>query len=85
MVCSMPLRQTEDFARSLVRLIGLNLSVQDDSTLSKRTINLELSECAQTLKIGSHIIIVSTGFKIYVKDEWRCQRTEDLAQASYCH
>ena len=70
MVCSMPLRQTEGFARSLVRLMGLGLNVPDYSTLSKRSINLELSELAQTLKPGSHIIIDSTGLKVYGKDEW---------------
>ena len=69
MVCSLPLRQTEGFARSLVRLIGLSLNIPDYSTLSKRSINLELSELAQTLKPGSHIIIDSTGLKVYGKDE----------------
>ncbi len=70
MVCSLPLRQTEGFARSLVRLMGLSLNIPDYSTLSKRSINLELSELAQTLKPGSHIIIDSTGLKVYGKDEW---------------
>ena len=69
-VCSLPLRQTEGFACSLVRLMGLNLNVPDYSTLSKRSINLELSRLAQTLKPGSHIIIDSTGLKVYGKDEW---------------
>ena len=70
LVCSLPLRQTEGFARSLVRLMGLSLSVPDYSTLSKRSINLELSALAQTLKPGSHLIIDSTGLKVYGKDEW---------------
>ena len=69
-VCSLPLRQTEGFARSLVRLMGLSLDVPDYSTLSKRSINLELTTLAQTLKPGSHIIIDSTGLKVYGKDEW---------------
>ena len=69
-VCSLPLRQTEGFARSLIRLMGLSLDVPDFSTLSKRSINLELSALAQTLTPGSHIIIDSTGLKVYGKDEW---------------
>jgi hypothetical protein len=32
MVCSLPLRQTEGFARSLVRLMGLSLDIPDYST-----------------------------------------------------
>ena len=50
--------------------MGLSLNVPDYSTLSKRSINLELSELAQTLKPSSHIIIDSTGLKVYGKDEW---------------
>ena len=69
-VYSLPLRQTEGLARSLVRLMGLDLDIPDYSTLSKRSINLELSALAQTLKPGSHIIIDSTGLKVYGKDEW---------------
>jgi hypothetical protein len=69
-VYSLPLRQTEGFARSLVRLMELDLDIPDYSTLSKRSINLELSHLAQTLKPGSHIIIDSTGLKVYGKDEW---------------
>ena len=65
----MPLRQTEGFARSLVRL-GLDLDIPGYSTLSKRSINLELSYRGQTLQPGSHIIIASTGLKVYGKDEW---------------
>ena len=69
-VYSLPLRQTEGLALSLVRLMGLDLDIPDYSTLSKRSINLELSALAQTLKPGSHIIIDSTGLKVYGKDEW---------------
>lgn len=49
MVCSLPRRQTEGFARSFVCLMGLSLHVPDSSTPSKRSINLELSELAQAL------------------------------------
>ena len=48
MIFSLPLRQTEGFARSLVRLMGLSLDVPDYSTLSRRSINLELSSLVQT-------------------------------------
>ena len=70
MVYSLPLRQTERFAHSLVRLMGLSLDVPDYSTLSKRSVDLELSALAQTLKPGSHIIIDSTGLNVYGKVEW---------------
>ena len=56
MVFSLPLRQTEGFAQSLVRLMGLSLDVSDYSTLFRRSINLELSTLKQTLTSGSHVI-----------------------------
>lgn len=46
---------------SFVRLMGLNLDIPEYSTLSKRSINLELSTLAYTLKPGSYLMIDSTG------------------------
>lgn len=46
MVCWLPLRQTEGFARSLVRLMGLSLNVPDYSTLSVSN-QMNLHEKAQ--------------------------------------
>lgn len=40
LVFSLPLRQTEGFAKSLVQLMHLELNIPDFSTLSKRSINL---------------------------------------------
>ena len=70
MVFSLPLRQTEGFANSLVKLMNLDLAVPDYSTLSKRSISLELSCLAQTLTPGSHVIVDSTGLKVYGGSEW---------------
>lgn len=54
--------------------MGLSLDVPDFSTLSKRSINLELSALEQTFTPGSHIIIDSTGLKVYGKDEWHQEK-----------
>jgi hypothetical protein len=74
LVFSLPLRQTEGFAKSLVQLMRLELDVPDFSTLSKRSINLALSNLAQTLTPGSHVIVDATGLKVYGKCEWHQEK-----------
>lgn len=74
LVFSLPLRQTEGFAKSLIQLMHLELDIPDYSTLSKRSIVLELSHLAQTLTPGSHIIVDSTGLKVYGKSEWQQEK-----------
>lgn len=74
LVFSLPLRQTEGFAKSLIQLMHLELDIPDYSTLSKRSIVLELSHLAQTLTPGSHVIVDSTGLKVYGKSEWQQEK-----------
>jgi hypothetical protein len=83
MVYSLPLRQTEGFANSLVRLMALNLDIPDFSTLSKRSINLELSHLAQTLTPGSYVIVDSTGLKVYGKSEWHQEKHDAKAKRTW--
>ena len=82
-VFSLPLRQTEGFAKSLVQLMHLELGIPDFSTLSKRSINLELSNLAQTLTPGSHVIVDSTGLKVYGKSEWHQERHDVKAKRTW--
>jgi len=83
LVFSLPLRQTEGFARSLVQLMHLELDTPDFSTLSKRSINLQLSTFAQTLTPGSHVIVDSTGLKVYGKSEWHQEKHATKAKRTW--
>ncbi len=69
-VYHLPLRQTEGFMRSIIRLLDVDITAPDYSTLSKRSVSLELIELADTIEPGSHILIDSTGLKVYGRDEW---------------
>ncbi len=68
-VFTLPLRQTEGFMISLCHLMNLQIPVMDYSTISKRSDDLTFIELATEVKAGSHIIIDSTGLKVYGHDE----------------
>jgi hypothetical protein len=83
LVYSLALRQSEGFVTSLIRLMGLTLDTPDFTTLSKRSINLELSNLAQTLTPGSHVIVDSTGLKVYGKSEWHQEKHHVKAKRTW--
>jgi hypothetical protein len=69
-VFHLPNRATEGFVRSIFAMLGMNLSVPDHSTLSRRGKGLEVS---LPKKVSGHVDIVmdSTGLKIYGEGEWK--------------
>ena len=67
------LRQTEGFINSLLKLMNLDLICPDHTTLSRRSQTLkELQEQLKKVqkKESIHILIDSTGLKIYGAGEW---------------
>ena len=67
------LRQTEGFINSLLKLMDLDLISPDHTTLSRRSQTLkELQEQLKKVqkKESIHILIDSTGLKIYGAGEW---------------
>lgn len=69
----LPLRQTEGFVGSLLRMLGLDqlqLPVPDHSTLSRRAQSLEVT--TQTNQTGGpfHSIVDSTGLQIVGEGPW---------------
>jgi len=70
----LPLRQTEGLLTSLVRLMNVDIAVPDYSCLSKRSIDLRLERLASTVTAGSHMLVDSTGLKVYGKDEWNQEK-----------
>ena len=82
-VFRLPLRQTEGFLTSLVRLMDVDIAVPDYSSLSKRSIDLRLERLASTITAGSHILVDSTGLKVYGKDEWNQEKHGTKAQRTW--
>lgn len=71
MVYKQPLRQTEGFVRSLVRLMEVDLRVPDYSTLSRRGTGLTFPTRSCVEADGPiHLVVDSTGLKIFGEGEW---------------
>ncbi|MGZ2260008.1 IS5 family transposase [Roseobacter sp. A03A-229] len=70
----MPLRQTTGFVQSLLRLIGLDWSVPDFSTLCRRqkTMNVSLPYRGGTGPLN--LLIDSTGIKAEGEGEWNARK-----------
>ena len=71
MVYKQPLRQTEGFVRSLVKLMGVDIRVPDFSTFSRRGSGLDLSLKSRSDKAGPiYLVVDSTGLKVFGEGEW---------------
>ena len=67
----LPLRQTEGLMASLFELLGVALSVPDHSTLTRRAMSLASVSKGCRLPGGPvHLLIDSTGLKVYGAGEW---------------
>lgn len=74
LVFHQPLRQTEGLVGSLFDLMGLDLSVPDHSTLSRRGRGLERLRRAPSAKDNLDLVVDSTGLKVYGPGEWQRER-----------
>lgn len=70
----MALRQTTGFVGSLLRLIGLDGSVPDYSTLSRRQKALAVNIPYRGSKGPLHLLIDSTGIKAEGEGEWNARK-----------
>ena len=74
LVFHQPLRQTEGLLRSIADLLGVDIAIPDHTTLSRRggglTILLKRLDRAEPL----HVLVDSTGLKIYGEGEWLDQK-----------
>ena len=70
----MALRQTTGFVESLLRLVGLDWSVPDFSTLSRRQKTLAVNIPYRGSKGPLHLLIDSTGIKVEGEGEWNARK-----------
>jgi hypothetical protein len=73
-VFDLPYRMVEGLAGSIVRLLGLTLSIPDHTLLSRRakTLPVEIPRRARTGPI--HLVVDSTGLKVYGEGEWKVRQ-----------
>jgi hypothetical protein len=70
-VYHLPLRATQGLVRSVIRLLGVKLPTPDYSTLFRRARLLHLSLSAASSKTISHLVIDSSGLKVFGEGEWK--------------
>ena len=70
----MALRQTTGFVESLLRLVGLDWTVPDFSTLSRRQKILAVNIPYRGSKGPLHLLVDSTGIKVEGEGEWHTRK-----------
>ena len=70
----MALRQTTGFVESLLHLIGLEWSVPDFSTLSRRQKTLKVNIPYRGSQGPPHLLIDSTGIQVEGEGEWNARK-----------
>jgi len=69
-----PWRQTEGLLRSVATLLGVSLAVPDHTTFSRRSMGLSLNTTLLLSSDPVHVVIDSTGLKVYGAGEWQAEK-----------
>ncbi|MEO0537638.1 MAG: IS5 family transposase [Cyanobacteria bacterium P01_A01_bin.123] len=67
-------RQAQGLTQSLFKLMQINLPVPDHSTVSRRLGTLSVSMPVQQHTGPRHVVVDSTGIKIYGEGEWKTRQ-----------
>jgi hypothetical protein len=73
-VFRLALRQTEGLIGSVIALLGLDLTVPDHSTMSRRSKTLEMPPLRRSGTGPLHLLVDSTGLKLGGAGEWRVEK-----------
>jgi Transposase DDE domain len=67
-------RQIEGFIESVFKLMNITIAVPDHSTLSRRMKTLEIDIPVKPTDKARHVVIDSTGVKVYGEGEWKTRQ-----------
>ena len=70
----LPYRQTEGLGRSLVKLMQVDVTIPDYSSLAKRAAKLSVSLSVTARKGPIDVVVDSTGLKVYGEGEWKMRK-----------
>jgi len=73
-VYHLPYRQTVGFAQSVMDLLDAGVRVPDYTTLCKRSADMDISVSSSHPDEAKHIVMDSTGLKIYGEGEWKVRQ-----------
>ena len=65
-----PWRQTEGMLGSIMDLLGLELSVPDHTTFSRRSVDLDVTTALKRVDGSVHVVIDRTGLKVFGAGDW---------------
>jgi hypothetical protein len=74
LVLHQPLRQTEGALRSIADLLGVRIKIPDNTTFSRRGSGLKILPKRVVGEEPLHVLVGSTGVKIYGEGEWLDQK-----------
>jgi transposase len=74
LVFHQPLRQTEGLLRSIANVLGIAIAIPDHTTLSRRGGGLTILPKQIVRDEPLHLLVDSTGLKIYGEGEWLDQK-----------
>src|SRR5258707_3034954 len=74
LVFHQPLRQTEGLFRSIADVLGISIAIPDHTTLSRRAGGLTILPKHIDRAEPLHLLVDSTGLKIYGEGEWLDQK-----------
>lgn len=67
----LPLRATEGFISSLIKLLQLPIAAPNYTTLSRRQTSIEIPSYKNETNKPIHLVVDSSGIKIYGEGEWK--------------
>jgi hypothetical protein len=73
-VYGLPYRQTIGFAQSILNMLDADVEVPDYTLLCKRSTDLEVDLSPSKTTEPKHIVVDSTGLKIYGEGEWKVRQ-----------
>lgn len=73
-VYGLPYRQTIGFAQSILEMLDADVEVPDYTLLCKRSADLDVDLSPSKRNEAKHIVVDSTGLKIYGEGEWKVRQ-----------
>lgn len=73
-VYHLPLRAAQGFAQSIFDLMGIELPIPDYTTTWRRSENLEMPELKRKKDEALHLVIDSSGLKVFGEGEWKVRQ-----------
>lgn len=73
-VYRLPYRQSVGFTQSVMDMLGAEVIVPDYTTVCKRSVDLSVDLGTSPLNEAKHIVMDSTGLKVYGEGEWKVRQ-----------